>query len=579
MANSSNFLSNMVVESESYSSMETIESCIEEGVSLHHIPLQPLYLALKSLPIEQASTYLPRLSSEQRELMQDLDLWHKDDLDPDEFEFWVQAFVCCKDDAVRAQFANGLDFLLYLKGRFNIWTFDADDPQYPDHDHYFLTEDGLLLFEFSEDFGLVSEVRALIREIYAFMGVEDAYCWLFKMVSDAAFSMLEEEYQAKKNRLADAGFVDYFDALQIDNCFINMSFLEAFLKKKVAISVGVDKFSQQQVLPNNALKAFESSFSSFDTELSKVDDPKRREYLQFNFTRLVNGNIALKGNFKDGSISIHRASEKTKNALLLGFDYIVNHALKNELLILNEEDGHGLFDLLDFTELFKIGNSLVHFVRTELKKSLRKSALDAEEAFCGKLIGEFLDNSFEDTPLFSSDLESKGELVLDYENYHKWSEDAQMISALLPFIGKLHASFKPLKEEAQIQDHFYLNYNVDDIDVEAIFLSSLACLVLVESGDLAADVLSAGKLGLTIEEFRSFSVLLIDEKGLIVGPADKALRAYQAQFGMNEVPRFSRYFTILMASQLVGYDYKNLGVQDFAHVGGPIILTPREDFS
>ena len=32
-------------------------------------------------------------------------------------------------------------FILFLKARFNIWTFDIEDPQYPDHDYYFLTED------------------------------------------------------------------------------------------------------------------------------------------------------------------------------------------------------------------------------------------------------------------------------------------------------------------------------------------------------------------------------------------------------------------------------------------------------
>jgi hypothetical protein len=584
MSNSSNFLSLMVKESEAYASMDIIESLIEKGVSLHHVPLQPLYLAIKSLPVEQVSSYLTRLSSEQRSLMQDLDLWHKDDLDPNEFEFWIQSYASCMDDDVRSEFANGIEFLLYLKGRFNIWTFDAEDPLYPDHDNYFLSDDGLLLFEFDENFGLVGEVRALIREIYSVMGVENAYSWLFKMISDAAFSMLEEEYQAKKDRLADAGFVDYFDALEIDNSFINLSFLEAYLRKKKAVSVGVGDFSRQQVLPKNALKPFENSFGSFDAELAKVSDPKRKEYLQFNFLRLVNGNIALKGDFKDGSISIHRASEKTKCALLVGFDYVISHAIPHKLLVMSKGDSEEereqcLFDILDFTELFKIGNSLYRFVRADLKKHLKSSALDAEEAFCGKLISEFLDNSFEEVPQYSSDFEEKAESVVSFKTYKSWSEDTEMICALLPFIGKLAQTFKPLKESAQIQDHFYLNYNVDDIDAEAIFLSSFACTVLVEKGDLSMEVLNAGKLGLTIDEFRSFSTHLVSNDGLIAKKVEAALSRYQEQFGMGDVPRFSRYFFILMSSQLEGYDYKNLGIDDFAHVGGPIILTPKSDLS
>jgi len=581
MSNTSNFLSLMLKESEAYASIDIIESFIEKGVSLHHVPLQPLYLALKSLPVEQVASYLPRLSKVQREVMLDIDLWTKDNLDPNEFEFWLEAYSSCKDDDLRSEFSSGISFLLYLKGRFNIWTFDAEDPLYPDHDNYFLSDDGLLLFEFDEDFSLVSEVRGVIREIYSLMGVEDAYCWLFKMISDAALSMMEDEYQQKKNRLADAGFVDYFDALEIDNTFINMSFLEAFLRSKKAVAVGVDNFSRQQVLPKNALKAFENSFGSFDSELSKVSDPKRKEYLQFNFLRLVNGNISLKGDFKDGSIAVHRASNKTKNALLLGFDYLVQNALKEGLLQLNanEEQDYCLFDLVDFTEVFKIGNSLHRFIRADLKKSLRLSALDVEEAFCGKLIGEFLDNSFEDVPVYSSDFEEKACEVVTVALYAQWKKDAEMICGLLPFIGKLLESFKPLKDSGQIQDHFYLNYNVDDIDAEAIFLSSLACLVLVDNGLLAEDVVNGGKLGLSVEEFKAFCGLLMNSKGLKQDLAKQALERYQSQFGMGEITDFERYFSILMTSQLEGYDYENLGLEDFAHVGGPIILTPKKNFS
>lgn len=579
MANhDSHFLSAMFKESDAYSSMELIESYVEKGVSLKNVPLQPLYLALKSLPLDQVVKYLEKLSPEQRALMQDLDLWTKDELDPEEFDFWVQAYASCLNDDVRSEFSCGVEFLLYLKGRFNIWTFDAEDPNYPDHDNYFLTDDGLLLFEFHEDFSLVSEVRTIIREIYSTLGVEDAYCWLFKMVSEGAISMVEDEYQFKNGRLTDAGFVDYFSALEIDNPHINRQVMENNLIKKEQISVGVHQFSKQQVLPKNALLPFKGEFSSFDDELLKVEDEKRKEYLRFNFLRLVNGNVAIKGSYKDGAIAITRAGEKTKNLLLLGFDYLNNEFRKKNQLNIEAEES--LFNLYDFTEIYRVGNSLIRFLQKDLKKALRSSGVSEEERFLGPLINEYLDNLFSEPVLYAENFGSASKTVISYEIYELLERDCKLYCQLIPFIGELYKNFIPLRVEGRIQDHFYLNYSVEEIDAEAIFLSSFANHVLVGAGKLEEEVVNKGKLGLTVEEFRSFTKALLGNEGEVdLSKGKSYLETFWESFGLSKVPFIDLYFEGLLKSQLEGYDYQELIDGDFAHVGGPIIFKPAKDLS
>ncbi|MCF8058348.1 MAG: DUF6178 family protein [Bacteriovoracaceae bacterium] len=573
----SNFLDSMMKESDSYSSMEMIESLVEKGLTLENIPLQPLYLALKNLSPNQVGEYLVRLSKGQRQLIQDLDLWFKDDLDPDEFDFWVQSYAQCMDDDVRGEFASGVSFLLFLKGRFNIWTFDYDDPSYPDHDNYFLTDDGLLLFEFHEDYSYISEVRALIREIYANMGVEHAYTWLFKMVSDGALNVVEDEYQLKKGRLSEAGFVDYFDALEIDNPFVNRAVMENILKKKEKISVGVSSFSKSQVLPKKALIPFKESFSSFDEELSKVEDDKRSSYLQFNFLRLVNGNVALRGSFKDGAVAINRAGEKTKDALLLGFDYLKEYAFKNGIITL--EEGQSLFDIYDFTEIFKIGNSLIRFLQADLKKALRQSALEDQSAFLGKTLNEYIDYCF-DIPVSYVDLSQNApQRISSFAIYDKWEKQGRFIIDLLPFVQGLYQNFLPLRTEGRIQDHFYMNYNVDDIDVETIFISSFANFQLLNSGLLKQEVLNKGKLGLTLDEFISFTRSCLDSKGDLLDNISVDIIAFKKSFGLDELDGFEIYLLGLLKEQLEGYDYEFLEEGDFAHVGGPIIFKRPEDFN
>lgn len=555
--------------------MELIESYVEKGVSLHNIPLQPLYLALKELSPSQVQEYLPKLSTEQRQLIQDLDIWVKDDLDPDEFEFWVQSFAQVMDDEVRSEFATGVPFLLYLKGRFNIWTFDVEDPQYPDHDNYFLTDDSLLLFEFTDDFPYVSEVRALIREIYAEMGVENAYTWLFKMVSEGALGMVEDEYQLKKGRLSDAGFVDYYDALQIDNPYVNRAVMENDLKKKTNVSVGVSDFSKGQVLPKKALVPLKDSFQSFDDELLKLKDEKRQNYLRFNFLRLVNGNVALRGSFKDGAIALNRAGEKTKYSLLLGFDYLTQFATKEKIIQIPEE---GLFSLFDFTEIFRVGNSLLRFGQNDLKKALRVGGESQFESFLGRTINEFIDHSLDVPVKYCPNADESAEVIKDFKTYEAWHERNQTIVKMLPFIARLYKDFKPLKEQGRIQDHFYLNYNVEDIDFESVLISSFANNLLVSKGIIDISVLEKGKLGLTLVEMKQFVGLILDKKGEVADISDVA-SAFQKAFGFEGIEHFCAFLKELLKSQIEGYDYDHLSDDEFAHVGGPILLKPASELS
>ena len=171
---SKDIIQKIVLEAGAYKSMDMIESLIEEGMDLSQVPVQPLYQAIKSLNTSEVSELLPRLSKEQRQAFLDLDLWFKDDLDVTEFGSWVAVYTCSKDEEIVQEFVQGNPFALYLKGVFNVWTFDVEDPIYPEHDHYFLTEDNLLLFEFHEDYEYINEVRDLVKKLYTELGVEKA---------------------------------------------------------------------------------------------------------------------------------------------------------------------------------------------------------------------------------------------------------------------------------------------------------------------------------------------------------------------------------------------------------------------
>ena len=175
----------LIKESEGYLQLNDIEKLVQEKDDLSNIPTQPLYTVVKSLPTEQVSTLLAKFSPEQRQAMLDIDLWNRDEIDVSEFEFWLKSYATCEELEIRDEFISSEQFLLYFKSRLNIYTFDSEDPQYPESDNYFLTDDGLLLIEYEENFEYVFEIQTYIRGLYSLMGVENAYAHLFKLVVDS----------------------------------------------------------------------------------------------------------------------------------------------------------------------------------------------------------------------------------------------------------------------------------------------------------------------------------------------------------------------------------------------------------
>ena len=561
----SSFLQTMIQESDAYSTMAMIESLIEQGMGLENVPLQPLYTALKSLPSEQVTQYLDKLSKEQRTILLDLDLWQRDDIDPNEFQFWLPAYAACSNESVRSEFVKGTSFGLYLKGRFNIWTFDVEDPQYPEHDNYFLSDDSLLLFEFDEDYPYVNETRELIRELYGTLGVEKAYFHILQFISDDYMNLLEEEYRFKKNRLVDAGFVDYFEALKIENTHINFDVMVNRLKKHGDLKADLAAFSKNQTLHKAALVPFKEGTTDIEEEMNLVEDKARLEFLQFNFIRLINGTLSSRDALKGGSVELGRVGESTKAKLSLGLSFLKDYMIqKGHLSFVNEES---LFESFDFGEIYKIGNSLLSWEIKRVNKALGKNDLADEDSFLGRWFNDYIEHLF-NTPVKVGTPDGKSQNVKDWKQFLELKSMGDTFCEMAPFIIQMLKTFDNLKESGSLNDHFYLNYSVSDIDFESILISSFANHFLGNNQKT-----NAPKLGLTLEEYKSFALSLSEgEEFKKSEQLDDSILNFIRDYGMEEVTGVSEYLYLLLKSQMEGYDWKHLPDQDYAHVGGPIIL-------
>lgn len=567
-------LSLLFHESKAYSKIDDLEKLVESGQDLSGIPLQPLYLALKQTSIDHLASILPKLAPEQRKAIIDLDVWDKDQINIERFSRWPLAYVKCPDDLIIREFVLGEDFAIFLKARFNISTFDHEEPEYPENDNYFLTDDNLLIFEFDDHFENIAEIKKLISHMYAEMGLENAYSYLFKLVNDSFSAFEEEAFRAKKENLRDFGFVDYYDSLYLGTSFVSLEAMDKFILTKSVTTATVDDIAKNQTLHSMSVIAYQQGLDDIHAELLKVKNVGRREYLQFNFIRLVNSSLSLNQAYHEGSMAINRVGTQTKQYLELGFSYLLTKSKEAvHLKPLIEIDG--LFSAFDFIEIYKIGLSLLNLEKQKLKKALSASPFDSEEFeyFLGAQLVNFIDHSFAEPVKYKSD-NSKTTEIKNLKDLENWRMQCDFLKSLLPFAKKFFETFNALKSKSLIHDSFYLNYDIDNIDLESIFISGFINYTLGNYNK--TDI---NKMGITLSELKKFVNDFLEKKdeNFYVPEDDgheifKRVQEFAASYGLAGVPGVVDYLILILDEHLSGYAYDQLSDDEFKHVGGPILL-------
>ncbi len=561
-------LSQLLYEAQAYRQFEDIEKLVEGGADLSMVPIQPLYVAMQATSKDQVALILPKLSPEQRQALRDIDAWKKDALDPEAFYYWLEVYTKCADEEVVSEYIRSEDFLLGMKNQFTISTFDVEDPMYPEGDNYFLTEDNLLLIEYPEDFQQVNGLKGLIRRLYGEVGVEEAYAFLFKLVVDSYQLMEEEVYQNKVERLRDFGFVDYYDALAYKSGLATQAQIDDFIKTRRGVTGELDTLSLNQNLHASSLTPYQAGMDALKDALARVTDEKRQQFLHFNFIRLVNAKMTLEDALKNGSVAMGKVGAQTRQCLELGFEYMV--------ATLDPEKASRFFEVFDFEDVYKVGFSLIDLTRKKIKKALAATPFERDDFgyFLGMYWNAFLENSHEEVAKYKFDGSSKPLELRDLAAYRLWTDAAETFTTALPFIQTFFQGLEKLKAQGLLNDQFYLNYEVDNIDFEAIMISSFINFVGGHYQESAA-----GKMGVTVSELRSFFHLFFtknNQEYLIKGEEDRALRDktshFIQKFGLHTIPRFDRYLYQIMVEQLNGYEIDAMTEEDFRHIGGPILL-------
>jgi hypothetical protein len=587
----------LMVDSEKYhlSDLEGLLDTLESKEQLALIPLAPLHQILTNSPPELVGQVLPYLPPQKRQALLDLDIWFRDELNITQCHFWVSSYNYCENDDVKTQFAFSDTFQLYLKGVFNIATFDVEDPQYPEHDNYFLTDDNLLLFEFHENFPLIKEVKSLINLLYFEMGVENAYAHLMKTISESFLISIEEEFQKRKNRLETLGFPDYLGALSYQQSFSSIKLLNFFINERINFDVKkpspklesngpltpneIPLDQLQQVLPGSSYAPWLNLLKLME----QLPSIQRQEFLRVDLVKLMNALILNQMYTKDNlsdfsdlgesegesenenrtnlsrspSKDQNKKSTEVRNGVNLGIEY-VKGLRKNP----NIEDSEILM-LFSFSDLYKIGLSLIDNGKKIIKKVYVKFDDAAFEEFLGERLAGIIEKTIKIQPLSFIASES------DFEN---WVNDIDYAVKIYPFIKALEKTLRDLQKTGiytESTDQAFINYTFDTLNFENLMITNFINFSL---GKI--------KMGVTVTDFFNFLKLhtttLDLGKSFLKSPDDKALItqliAFKDKFGLGVVPGFEMELYDSLVRHLDGVDYFSITSEDYKYLGGPILI-------
>lgn len=553
MTKKNDIIKKLFFEADSYRDLKDLDQLSELGIDFSSIPLQPLYLLLKSAPLETRASVLEKLSVEQRQAIYDIEGWDRDDLDLETLKELPLTIVKSGNLKIIQEFASSDLFLLYLKGSFTVYTFDHEEANYPENDNFFITDDNAFIIEYNEGYELVEEIQYLIKNLYADLGVNGAFHLFMELISQSYTIALEEEYQIKKGRLRDYGFVDVYEAKEMTAEFRSKEQLEIFIKNKQLTPGELTALSKSQALHSKSMRGLVDGLDELGKELSKLDDDKKVDFLQFDFIRLVNGTLAANDAFKKGSLAFTKVNKETQSYLRLGFEYTKKEIAKAE--------DSSLFEDFTFIDLYKVGKTLVKIEQTLLNKALDGVDEDFEN-FIGTTMGDIVD-------VFSSDLDK---LTKDLPGFESFQEQSSFLRESLPYIKQFYENLNELKSSDKLNDNFYMNYTVDEIDFESILLSSLINFSL----GLYEDAKNL-KMGVSIEELKSWTskyLIRKQEQYLLASDPNlmKTISEFQKRFGLDTLNGFDHYMITLLDHHLTGYDFQQLEFSEFKHIGGPILL-------
>lgn len=285
---------------------------------VRHLPELEIFLTVKEVGEKDALDLISLTTPEQFQYLLDLDLWKKNDLDSKKVLRWMEILIECGEQKV-AQFIRSSDpelILLILKKFIHVTTLEGEPleardriPLFTLDQHYFVDFKGK---------GTREAFQPFLEIYYRVDGV--GYRRLMDALIQELEAELEEtEFRFRKGRLADYGFPNFEEALEIYR-FVNPDSLT--LEGRVPLSIDRTEMKKAKEARPVFYLTFRHEGPFLSSVFSRIEDPLVQDRLRAELADLCNKAMIAEPIDLSATQEIERVVRKVFHYLNLGLQYL-----------------------------------------------------------------------------------------------------------------------------------------------------------------------------------------------------------------------------------------------------------------
>ena len=394
---------------------------------VHQLPELEVFLTVKEIGDKDALPLISITTPEQFQYLLDLDFWKRDELDPEKILHWLEILLECGEKKI-AQFIQSTDpefIALLLKKFLHVTTLEGEPleavekvPSFTLDHYYFVHFTG-------------KETRAVLEhflKIYSLIEAEGYQRLMEALVWELDSELEEAEYRIRNGRLAEFGFPDFEEALEIYR-FIHP---DSILKKGEPPLVRKPEEGEKG-RPTFYLAFLEES-PFFSSVLAKIGDPLEQDRLKIEMTALCNRAMVAEATDLSRFEEIERITKKVFHYLNMGLQYLSGQEETRALEILHS---------LRLQRLFQCGVSLTLLLKRKAETLLNGSWFGADRENLIFLDPPYLER-FEGILKRRPSLDRNGK-VEDFKTLQELKETenfVETVETVVDFLGK-HLNVSP----------------------------------------------------------------------------------------------------------------------------------------
>ncbi len=425
------------------------------------LPGLEVFLTAKEVGENDCIDLISLTTPDQFQFILDLDFWKKDQLEPEKVLHWMEILLESGEKKA-VQFIHSADpeFIALLLKRFlHVITLEGEPVE---------TRDRVPLFTLDQYYYIdfkgkgAREIFQPFLEIFYRVDGDGFRRLMDSLMVELELELEETNYHLRKNRLADYGFPDFEESLEIYR-FINP---DSLIVEKVTPQVR-NREETGKVNPIFYL-TFQNEGPFLSSMLSKIDDPQEQDRLKQEITSLCNKAIVAEAIELSNITAMERGVKKVYHTLNLGLQY------------LSKEDEIRALEILQFLpvqRLFQCGVSTTIRLRRKAESILKGPWFSNDQenlAFLDPPYFEKFEGILKRRPALYRDWGYE-----DFKNLQDLKEAGdflESIEVIVSFLGKKTNVYPKKLKEMDLSGCYPEDWR--EINLSTIFLTSLANQIL-----------------------------------------------------------------------------------------------------